>query len=151
MKYKYLFMVLWFLPFAVSAEIYKCQSSSGELAFSDRPCPPESLQEIVSSKEEAWTTRLIRQKPPSINILDIATEDGETIIKYEFRTTSDSRNFLRQAGKLSNMPVVLLKILQPKDGSMGKAEIKASNKPNPLFDKLKNRSIDKHPITSQQN
>jgi len=149
MRYKYIFMVLWFFSPAASAEIYKCQSSNGKLTFSDKPCPSESSQETISLKEEAWTTRLKRQKPPSINIVDIISKDGETTIKYKFKTIADSTAFLRQTGKLSNMPVVLLKILQPKGESMGRAEIKASNKPNPLIDKLKKRSVDKHPITSQ--
>jgi hypothetical protein len=149
MKYKCFITVLLFLSSVVSAEIYKCQKPNGRLAFSDKPCPTESTQETINIKKKSWESRLESQKSPSINIIDLISKEGETTIKYEFRTIANSTAFLRQANRLSNMPVVLMKIIKPKAGVLGRAEIKASNKPNPFFDQLKNRSVHKHPITSQ--
>jgi len=141
--------ILLFVSSVASAEIYKCQSPSGKLAFSDKPCPIESTQETIEIKRKSWTSRLESQKSQSINITDIVSKDGETTIKYEFRSIADSTAFLKQANRLSNMPVVLMKIIKPKAGALGRAEIKASNKPNSLFDQLKKSSIHKHSITSQ--
>lgn len=149
MKSKCFIAVLLFLSSVASGEIYKCQNLDGKLSFSDKPCPTESSQETISIKKKSWEYRLESQKPPSINIIDIISKDGETTIKYEFETIADSTAFLRQTNKLSNMPVVLLKIIKPTKGTVGRAEIKASNKPNPLLDQLKKSSVHKHPITSQ--
>lgn len=149
MKNKCCITILLFISSVTSAEIYRCHSPNGKLAFSDKPCPIESSQETIKIEKISWERRLENQKPPSINIIEISSIDGETTIKYEFRTISDSTDFLRQANRLSNMPVVLLKVIKPKLGALGRAEIKASNKPNPVFDQMKKSSVYKHPVTSQ--
>jgi hypothetical protein len=82
-------------------------------------------------------SRLRNEKSSSIKITDVLRKDGDVSIKYEFKNKSDSNGFLRLAKNVSNMPVVLMKYLEPKESVLGRAEIKASNKTNPLFDKLK--------------
>lgn len=81
--------------------------------------------------------RLRKEKSSNIKITDIRREDGDVIITYEFKTLSDSNDFLRLANDLSDIRVVLMKYIEPKNGEFGRGEIKASSKPNPLLDRQK--------------
>jgi hypothetical protein len=137
---KYILLTLLFVsPFVVSAEIYKCEQVDGKLGFSDKPCLKGAAEERITVKvnKSDWVSRLRNEKSSSIKITDVLRKDGDVSIKYEFKNKSDSNGFLRLAKNVSNMPVVLMKYLEPKESVLGRAEIKASNKTNPLFDKLK--------------
>jgi len=137
---KYIFPTLLLIfPLVVSAEIYKCKQPDGKLGFSDKPCADGAIQEkiTIKSKSVDWVSRLRSEKPISIKIIDVLGEDGDVTIKYEFTTKPASNEFIRLANNIRNMPVVLMKYIDPKGNALGHAEIKASNKPNPLFGKLK--------------
>ncbi|BBM00258.1 hypothetical protein GL2_03320 [Microbulbifer sp. GL-2] len=111
----------------------------GKLGFSDKPCADGAIQEKITIKSNSvdWVSRLRSEKPTSIQIIDVLREDGDVTIKYEFTTKPASNEFIKLANNVSNMPVVLMKYVEPKGNTLGHAEIKASNKPNPLFNKLK--------------
>ncbi len=137
---KYIFSLLLFLfPLFVSAQIYKCKQPDGKLMFSDRPCSKEDIEEKITPKSTTtdWVSRLQSEMTSSIQIIDVLRKDGDVTIEYEFSSKLLSDEFLRLANDVSNMPVVLMKYISPKEGAPGRAQIKASNKPNPLFDKLK--------------
>lgn len=125
-------------PIFASAQIYKCTQSNGKVAFSDKPCPKTVTQEKIEGKQKKsdWVSRLQAEKPASITIIDVLRQDGDVIIKYEFKTKQESNDFLKLATKVSDTPVVLLKYLAPDEGRLGRAELKASNKPNSLFDNM---------------
>jgi len=154
MIYSYIFTALCFFSSLASAELYKCQTQDGRLGFSDRPCPTGSKEETVivkkdSIKQDSWINRLKTQKSPLIDIIDIVSKGDETTIKYRFKKTSYSTDFLKLTGKLSSMSVTLMKIKKPKSEAMWRAEIIVSNKRNPLFDKLKKKTNIKHATTNQ--
>ncbi|MDO6569087.1 DUF4124 domain-containing protein [Alteromonas sp. 1_MG-2023] len=132
MKYNLLIILLTCSISGYASEIYKCKDSDGKLAFSDSPCPTKSSQEVLNIEKKSWESRLQSLKPSSINIIEIDSEEGETTIKYEFKTIADSNAFLKQVRNLSKMPVALMKLVQPKAGGAGRGEIKASNKLKPL-------------------
>ncbi|RXE87694.1 hypothetical protein [Pseudoalteromonas sp. A757] len=137
---KHIFPTLLLLfPFLVSAEIYKCIQPDGKLGFYDKPCTAGVAEERITLKSKSidWVSRLRSEKSSSIQIIDVLRKDGDVTIKYEFTTKSASNEFVRLANNVSNMPVVLMKYIKPKEGNLGRAEIKASNKPNSLFDKMK--------------
>ena len=131
--------LLLLFPFLVSSEIYKCKQPDEKLGFSDKPCTAGAAEETITleSKSVDWVSRLRSEKSSSIQIIDVLRKDGDVTIKYKFTTKSASNEFVRLANNVSNMPVVLMKYIKPKEGNLGRAEIKASNKPNPLFDKMK--------------
>jgi len=135
---KYIFLILSLVSDNAYSEIYKCEGKNGSISFSDSPCPQELAQEVIETKKTDWVSELKVKKSGLIKIKEIVKEDGDITISYNFKSQSDSQQFMKLAQKLSNMPVVLMKIIMPKGKSMGMAEIKASNKPNPLFDKFKN-------------
>ncbi len=132
-------IVLLIFPIFASAQIYKCKQSDGKVLFSDKPCSKNAIQEQVEekSKKTDWVSRLQAEKPASIIIIDVLHQGDDVIIKYKFKTKSGSNEFLKLAKKVSNMPVVLMKYIAPESGSLGRAELIASNKPNLLFDELK--------------
>jgi Domain of unknown function (DUF4124) len=139
LKMKFLLLIaLLILPILASAQIYKCIQADGKVGFSDKPCSKNVIQERVEEKPKKtdWVSRLQEEKPASIIIIDVLRQDDDVIIKYEFKTKSESNEFLKLANKVSNMPIVLMKYIAPESGSLGRAEIKASNKPNPLFEEL---------------
>lgn len=140
-----LLMLLLVFPAFASAQIYKCKHSDGKVGFSDKPCSANAIQEQVenNSKETDWVSRLQTEKPTSIVIIDVLRQDGDVIIKYEFESKSESNSFLKLANEVSNMPVVLMKYVAPQSGTLGRAELKASNKPNPLFDELSKAKAEK--------
>lgn len=137
MKYM-LIAVLLISPVSISAEVYKCKQVGGKLSFSDRPCPKNADEEkiVVENKNGDWVDRLRQEKSSVIKIIDVQRKDGDVTIKYEFITKSGSNEFIRLAGNLSDMRVMLMRYIEPNENGPGRAEIKASNKPNPLFDKL---------------
>lgn len=136
---KYLIFLSLFIPLiASSSEIYKCKLENGSFIFSDKPCPGNSAEEKITSENgnDDWIARLSDEKSSSINITEVIRIDGDVTIKYEFITKSDSNDFLKLANSVSNIPVVLMKYIAPKENVLGRAEIKLSQKPNPLFDKI---------------
>ena len=137
MKFLMLIALLLF-PILASAQIYKCTQTDGKVKFSDKPCSKSVIQEQLEEKPQKadWVSRLQEVKPESIVITNVLRQDGDVIIKYEFKTKSESNEFLKLANKISNMPVALMKYIAPDSQNLGRAELKASNKPNPLFDEL---------------
>jgi hypothetical protein len=137
---KYIVLALLFVsPLVIAGEIYKCKKPDGKLGFSDKPCPDDVMEERITLKQQKadWLRRLRTEKPSYIDITEIFQKDADVSIKYEFKTNSDSNSFIRLANQLSKMPVVLIKYTNPKGGQRGRAEIMASTKPNPLFEKIK--------------
>lgn len=138
MKYVFLIIFVLFSNFAFS-QVYKCTLQDGTLSFSDKPCQAgQNQQEIFEKQQNSnWISQLKAQKTSSITITDIVKKDGDTIIKYTFQTREDSNSFIRLVNKLSKTNVGLSKYVQPKNSGVGNAEVKVTNKPNPLFDNLK--------------
>lgn len=139
----FIFITLLISPIVASAQIYKCTQSDGKVGFSDKPCSKNVIQEQTEEqpKKTDWINRLQAEKPASIVIIDVLRQDGDVIIKYGFKTNSESHEFLKLANKLSNMPVVLMKYIAPASGNLGSAELKASNKPNTLFEGVKKQKL----------
>lgn len=137
MRYVLLIIFVLFSNFAFS-QVYKCTIQGGTLSFSDKPCQAGQNQQKIFEKQQNsnWISQLKVQTTFSITITDIVKKDGDTIIKYTFLTREDSNNFIRLVNKLSKTNVVLSKHVQPKNSKVGNAEVKVTNKPNPLFDNL---------------
>jgi len=151
---KYIFIVLLFAsPLVVSADIYKCKQVDGKIGFSDKPCPKTSSEEKITYKRpgQDWVSHLRKEISSSIKITEVIRKNGEVTIRYAFETKSDSNNFVKLANNVSSMPVVLMKYLEPKGNDLGQAEIIASNKPNPLLDKLKHAKKIEQTITRPLN
>lgn len=136
---KSIFIVLLLIsPIVISGEIYKCVNPDGQLGFSDKPCNKDATQErvVLSSGKIDWVSRLKSEKSSAINITDIVQNNDEYFIKFEFSSKSDTSDFVRLANNLSGMNTSLINFIMPTDLALGKAEIKISNKSNPLLDKL---------------
>ncbi len=146
-KIKYILLSLSFVSPLAAGEIYKCQSLDGKLSFSNSPCQIEAQEKIVKFEKTDWITRLKRKGLSRIQIVEVTTKDGDTTIKYNFKSIPDSARFMKLANDLSHMPVVLMKIIMPEGKTPGRAEILASKKPNSVLDMLIESPVKGHPIT----
>ena len=84
-------IALLLFPILASAQIYKCTQTDGKVKLSDKPCSKSVIQEQLEEKPQKadWVSRLQEVKPESIVITNVLRQDGDVIIKYEFKTKSE--------------------------------------------------------------